>query len=104
MGHWEGDTLVIETIQVKNPNIYFHGSPLLSEQARYVERIRKVGNRITDDFVITDPVTLTGPWKATVTYQPAEGFDRMISIDYDNDRTDYSGEGTGAIKPPADEK
>jgi hypothetical protein len=104
VGHWEGDTLVIETIQVKNPNIYFHGSPPLSEQARYVERIRKVGNRITDDFIITDPVTLTGPWKAQVTYQPAEGFDRMISIDYDNDRTDYSGEGTGGIKPPADQK
>ncbi len=104
IGHWEGDTLVVETIQVRNPNIYFHGSPPLSEAARYVERIRKVGNRITDEFTITDPATLTGPWKALVTYQPAEGYDRMISIDFDNDRTDYSGEGTGRIKPPADEK
>lgn len=104
VGHWEGDTLVVETIQVKNPNIYFHGSPPLSEQARYVERIRRVANRITDEFTITDPVTLTGPWKATVTYQPADGFDRMISIDFDNDRTDYSGDGSGGIKPPADEK
>jgi len=104
VGHWEGDTLVVETFQVKNPNYYFHGSPPLSEQARYVERIRRVGNRITDEFTITDPVTLTGPWKALVTYQPAEGFDRMISIEFDNDRTDYSGAGTGGIKPPSDEK
>ncbi|MBO9576634.1 MAG: hypothetical protein J7494_12930 [Sphingobium sp.] len=103
VGHWEGDTLVVETIQVKNPNYYFHGSPPLSEEARYVERIRRVGNRITDEFTITDPTTLTGPWKATVTYQPAEGFDRMISIEFDNDRTDY-GAGTGGIRPPADEK
>jgi hypothetical protein len=98
VGRWEGDTLVIETIQVKNPNYYFHGSPQLSEEARYVERIRKVDNRIVNEFVITDPVTLTGPWSATVTYQPAEGFDRMISIEYDNDRTNYE-DGESTIDP-----
>jgi hypothetical protein len=101
VGHWEGDTLVVETIQVKNPNIYFHGAPPLSEEARYVERIRRVGDRIVDEFVITDPVTLTAPWKATVTFQIALGFDRMISIDYDNDRTNYD-DGGGSIKPPSE--
>jgi hypothetical protein len=104
VGHWEGNTLVVETIQVKNPNIYFHGSPPFSEQARYVERIRMLSpTKIEDEFTITDPVTLTGPFKATVTYQPAEGFDRMISIDYDNDRTDYD-VGGGTIDPPKEEK
>ncbi len=101
VGHWEGDTLVIETIQVRNPNQYFHGSPVLSEAARYVERIRKVGNRIVNAFVITDPATLSEPWAGEVVYQPAEGFDRMISIDYDNDRTNYE-DGESTIKPPSD--
>lgn len=98
VGHWEGDTLVIETIQVKNPNYYFHGAPPLSEEAHYVERIRKVGNRIENDVTITDPVTLTGPWKSKVVYQPAEGFDRMISIEYDNDRTGNDDAGQNTIE------
>ncbi len=104
IGHWEGDTLVVDTIQVKNPNIYFHGAPPFSEQAHYVERIRMVSpTRIEDAFTIEDPVTLSGPFTATVVYQPAEGFDRMISIDYDNDRTDYD-DGGGTIEPPKDGK
>lgn len=99
VGRWEGDTLVIETIQVKNPNYYFHGAPPLSDNARYVERLRRISpTQIENDVTIEDPTTLTGPWKAKVMYALAEGFDRMISIEYDNDRTDYEG-GSGSIKP-----
>ena len=43
VGRWEGDTLVIETVSVRNPNRYFFSSPPLSEQARYVERLRMTG-------------------------------------------------------------
>jgi len=101
IGHWEGDTLVVDTIQVKNPNIYFHGAAPLSEQAHYVERIRMVSpTRIEDEFTIEDPVTLTGPWKAKITYSPAEGFDRMVSIDFDNDRTGFDDQGRNTIEPP----
>ena len=89
IGHWEGDTLVVDTIAVKNPHDYFHGSPPLSEKAHYVQRIRmdKPGHLI-DDMVIEDPVTLTGPWKAHMAFQPAEGFERMVYDNYDNDRTE----------------
>jgi hypothetical protein len=89
IGHWEGDTLVIDTIGVKNPHEYFHGSPPLSEKAHYVQRIRmdKPGH-LVDDFTITDPVTLSAPWKVRVTFQPAEGFERMVYDNYDNDRTE----------------
>jgi len=87
IGRWEGDTLVVETIMVKNPNDYFHGAPSLSEQARYVERIRMDGDRLVSDVTITDPVTLTGAWNVTVSWVRDEGFDRMVQIDWDNDRT-----------------
>jgi len=105
IGHWEGDTLVIDTIQVKNPNYYFHGAPPLSEEAHYVERIRLVApGKIENDVTIIDPVTLTGPWKAKVTYQPAKGFDRMISIEYDNDRTGSDEAGQNTIEPATGRK
>jgi hypothetical protein len=89
IGHWEGDTLVIDTIAVKNPHEYFHGAPPLSEKAHYVQRIRmdKPGH-LVEDIVIEDPATLTGPWKAHLSFQPAEGFERMVYDNYDNDRTE----------------
>jgi hypothetical protein len=100
IGHWEGDTLVIDTISVKNPFDYFHGAPPLSEQAHYVERIRKTGpDRIESEVTITDPVTLTGPWTVKIAYQRATGYDRMIQIDFENDRTGFDGE-VNTIEPP----
>ncbi|KRA81355.1 hypothetical protein [Altererythrobacter sp. Root672] len=92
IGHWEGDTLVIETKAVKNPNIYFHTAPPLSEEAHYLERIRMDGDRLVSEVTIEDPTTLTGPWKSRLTYVRDEGFDRMIQIDFDNDRTGFDGQ------------
>lgn len=103
VGRWEGDTLVVETVQVKNPNIYFHGAPALSEQARYHERIRMDGNRLVDEITIEDPVALAQPWKTTLTFVRDIGFDRMIQIDFDNDRTVYDN-GVQTIEAPADER
>jgi hypothetical protein len=89
IGHWEGDTLVIDTIAVKNPHEYFHGAPPLSDKAHYVQRIRMdKPHHLVDDMVIADPATLTGPWKAHLAFQPAEGFERMVYDTYDNDRTE----------------
>lgn len=92
VGRWEDDTLVIETAMVSTPSDYFHGAPPFSEEARYVERIRLEGDRLVSDVTVTDPVTLTEPWNASVSWLRDEGFDRMIQIDWDNDRTSFDGE------------
>lgn len=92
IGHWEGDTLVVETVMVKNPSEFFHGAPPLSEDARYIERIRLDGQRLVSDFTITDPTTLTAPWTTSVSWVRDEGFDRMVQIDWDNDRTSFDGQ------------
>ncbi|MEO5708080.1 MAG: hypothetical protein ABIT10_05195 [Alteraurantiacibacter sp.] len=87
IGHWEGDTLVIETVMVENPSAFFHGSPPLSEEARYVERIHLEGDRLINQVTVTDPVTLTAPWTTTVAHVRDPGFDRQIILPWDNDRT-----------------
>jgi hypothetical protein len=85
VGHWEGDTLVIETVQVTDPSSFFHGAPPFSEEARYVERIRLDGpDRLTLEFTVTDPVTLTAPWTTNASWVR---FDRSIILAWDNDRT-----------------
>ena len=68
IGHWEGETLVIDTIMVTNPNEFFQGGPPLSEEARYVERIWLDGDRLRAEVTIADPVTLTAPWKARLAW------------------------------------
>jgi len=93
VGRWEGDTLVIETVSVRDPTRFFFSSPPLSEQARYVERIRKTSpRRIESTMTIEDPVTLSEPWVVELSYVPASGMDRMIHDAYDNDRSEVDGD------------
>jgi len=103
IGHWEGNTLVVDTIMVTNPNEFFQGGPPLSEEAHYVERIWLAGDKLYDEFTITDPVTLSAPWVAKLTLVRDQGFDRMIQVDWNNDRTGVEGN-TNTIEPPADER
>jgi len=60
-GHWEGDTLVVETANFngKNP---FYGS---SEDMRVIERFTRVDDEtIVYRFTVDDPTMWTGPWSA----------------------------------------
>jgi len=60
-GHWEGETLVIETTNLngKNP---FRGS---SEKMKVIERLRRTdANTLDYSFTIDDPGTWSQPWTA----------------------------------------
>jgi hypothetical protein len=102
IGHWEGETLVIDTIMVTNPNEFFQGAPPLSEDARYRERIWLDGDTLRAEVTIQDPVTLSAPWTARLSWVRDEGFDRMIQVDWNNDRTGTDGQ-SNTIEPPADQ-
>lgn len=91
VGHWEGDTLVIETVGVRTD----FGIPLLpvrTDGARYVERIRMTGpDRIESEMTITDPATLTGPWVVKLAWRRDPATDRMFHDAFDNDRNEVEG-------------
>jgi len=56
-GHWDGDTLVVDTVNLKSS---FRGA---SEKLHLVERFRRVGdNTIHYEITIDDPATWTKPW------------------------------------------
>jgi hypothetical protein len=87
-GHWEGDTLVIETEAVQQPGLFIIQLPMLSEDARFTERLRMTGpDRIESEFTIDDPATLTQPWVVNLAYKRAIYMDRMFHNEFDNDRT-----------------
>lgn len=63
IGHWEGDTLVIETVGIIDsawigPNAATH-----SDEVKVIERMRRDGNTLHIDKTIIDPVMLMQPWQ-----------------------------------------
>jgi hypothetical protein len=99
VGHWEGDTLVIETVAVRQPNLFFRAPPF-SEATRYTERLRKVGpDRIEGEMTIEDPESLTAPWTVRQVYVRAQGLDRLVMDTFSNDRTTLE-DGVFGILPP----
>ena len=63
LGHWEGDTLVVQTVSMKGYIPIDRTGLSLSGQARITERIRKTGDTTLEDtMTIVDPVALTEPW------------------------------------------
>ena len=61
-GHWEGDTLVVETGNFSDKTEHRFPS---SKNLRAVERFTRVDeNAIHNEFTIDDPATYTAPWTA----------------------------------------
>jgi hypothetical protein len=101
VGRWEGETLVIDTVAVRQPGPFNVPLPILSEAARYSEKLRRVDdNHITNEITIEDPELLSGPWVIEVRYKRAEHLDRMFHDQYENDRSSVSGD-YFTIDPPA---
>lgn len=78
-GHWEGDTLVVETTNF-NPGetlrTFFQNSYMLSTDATVVERFSRVSDtEILYAFTVTDPKLFSAPWSAEMVFnrspQPA---------------------------------
>ena len=64
VGWWEGDTLVVETINV-NPQQAASGPIYLSAQGKVTERFSRASpEQIFYEFTVEDPVYYTQPWRA----------------------------------------
>jgi hypothetical protein len=75
-GHWEGDTLVVETRNFSDNGTGTFGVPGLTDrQARLVERFTRTGDRgLVYRFTVTDPTVWPKPWSAEVPMTRIDGF------------------------------
>ena len=65
IGHWEGDTLVVDTVGTY-PSNYDQTAAPHSDQLHVTERIRLVAKDwLQDAMTIEDPVAFTRPWQVT---------------------------------------
>jgi hypothetical protein len=70
-GHWEGDTLVVDTVALRD-NSYIEGFSPHSDQMTVHERIRFIGPGLLEDHItVTDPKALTKPWVTVKSYRKA---------------------------------
>ena len=70
VGHWEGDTLVVDNTNFTDRNP-FRGS---SEKLHVVERFTRVSaDTIVYQFTVEDPATWDKPWTAEVAWSATDG-------------------------------
>jgi hypothetical protein len=114
VGHWEGDTLVIDTIAVKSAfpgregiSVNAFGGieemqtvALLSPDAHFVERIRMIDkDHLEDRITIVDPKNLTQPWNMRRTYQRVTHIRRMVYEDCEGEERNPIVDGKFTLTP-----
>ena len=78
-GHWEGDTLVVDTVAL-NDLTFIEGFTPHSTAMTVKERIRfNSAGLLEDHIVVTDPIALTKPWEVTRTYRRASPGNDQLS-------------------------
>jgi len=83
VGRWEGDTLVVDTIGIKE-SVRFQNVPH-SRQMRIRERMRLVSPTVLwNEITIEDPVTLEKPWAVTYAYRRMPNYTLLEYICEDN--------------------
>ena len=94
-GHWEGNTLVIETKNFRpDTQIYRGGDPATFE---ITERFTRVNaNTIHYEYTINDPHTWTKPWTVMVPWNKIDPDEQMYEYACHEDNYDMSHFLTGA--------
>ncbi len=82
VGHWEGDTLVVDTIATRKQLYTGQLSGFffpMSDELHFTERVRMTDhNHMQIDYTADDPVALTHPIHAVITHTRVTDFNRMV--------------------------
>lgn len=62
IGHWEGDTMVVDTIGFNDTSWLDIGGYFHSENMRVIERLRRQGDMLSWQATVEDPDVLVKPW------------------------------------------
>jgi hypothetical protein len=62
VGHWEGDTLVLDSIGFTDETWLGRGGYFHSDQMHVVEKFTRTGNEMRYEVTVEDPEVLVEPW------------------------------------------
>jgi hypothetical protein len=95
VGYWQGDTLFVDTVGIKE-NVRFRGVPH-SDRMRIRERIQMLTPDFFEDHItVEDPVYLTQPWSFTWAYKRFPHY-KMLEYVCDSNR-EYKDPQTGGTR------
>ena len=117
IGHWEGQTLVIDTVAIQTEGDFMHlgGTPVvafggieemqvityLSPEVHFIERLRMIDkDHLQDQMTVIDPVNFTKPWELTRTYERVTGIRRMVYEDCEGEERNPIVNGHFTLAPP----
>ncbi len=110
IGRWDGDTLVVDTIGIRDESWLDTGGHEHSTQLHVVERFRRVdADTLEIERTLTDPIALANPFTVRVVLQFSPDKDLDDNVGYDCTqfmvRKPAFGEGEGGLmgisEPPA---
>ncbi len=85
VGHWEGDTLVVDTTNLNGKTWLNEGSEIISYAEHVVERFTPLGpNKVGYEATVTDPVVYSRPWTISVSFN-REKFDLTEAACHEED-------------------
>ena len=85
VGKWDGDTLVVDTVGIKESVLGYQNLPH-STQMRITERIRLVtADMLHDQITVEDPVVLEKPFTYTLAYRRMPNY-KMVEFICENNR------------------
>jgi hypothetical protein len=99
VGHWEGDTFVVETTNFTDDTWMFAEGRAShhSDSLRIVERYRRIDpDTLEIDAVVEDPEVLTEPWVVPTQRLTLAPFDQLLPLDCRGDETFSLMEGAAA--------
>ena len=98
VGHWEGDTLVVDTKFLRGDTNFDRTGAPHSDKMTLHERIRLKTPDIWEDVItVTDPVAFTKPWTVTRTYARKADWDTQEYACEDNNRNALADGKTGVL-------
>jgi len=118
IGHWEGQTLVIDTIEVTNPPGLGGGDgplivagggdsdeyalvAILSAEVYFIERIHMLDlDHLQDEMTIIDPKNFTSPWRISRQYRRVTRLNRMVHEDCEGEERNPVVNGRFTLTPP----
>jgi hypothetical protein len=101
IGHWEGDTLVTDTVGLRGDTVFDVTAAPHSDKIHVSERMRRASPTVFEDIItVDDPVAFTHPWTVTRTYDLKPTWEISEYVCEENNRNPINPDGTTAFLPP----
>ncbi len=102
VGHWEGDTLVVDTVGI-SPLVSVVPGIHATEQTRFQERISRDGDILTDEITLTDPTLFAEPYVMVQKYTRKADWEMREYVCQENNRDGADAEGRPSMELGDDE-